>query len=179
MKSFRKNRQPWVTKGISRSITKRNQLYKRALKSKCSKQLDKYKKYRNILTSLIRLSRRLYYSNKLEENKQSSTLLWSTVNDIIGEKQVKHTDTFTIIDGQQLSDPAIISSTFNSYFTNIGPKLASNIETGAAHFTDYLPQTCEKSLFLNPTNSHEIIEIVRNLKNSKSSAYDEICVNLL
>ena len=33
--------------------------------------------------------------------------------------------------------------------------------------------------FLHPTNLHEIIDIVRSLKRSKSSGFDEISVNLL
>ena len=94
---------------------------------------------------------------KLEENKQSSTLF---------VKKKSNTRTFAIVD-QQLSDPAIISNTFNSYFTNMGPKLASNIETGAAHFNILFATDLWKSVFLNPTNSLDSIEIVRYLKNSK------------
>ena len=173
-----KNKQPWITKGIGNSIKTRNKLYKKALRSKNEQEICRYRKYRNILTSVIRLSRKLHYSYVLERNKGKTSMLWSTVNDIIGKKQTNCVNTF-IIDGQQISDPTRISEEFNTYFTKIGPELARNIKSCESHFSDYLPKTCEKSLFLNPTNLHEVTDTVRSLKRSKSSGFDEISVNLL
>ena len=42
-KQFKKNKQPWITKGIMRSIFIRKKLYKEALKNKCNTKLTKYK----------------------------------------------------------------------------------------------------------------------------------------
>ena len=68
---------------------------------------------------------------------------------------------------------------FNEYFTNIGPKLASTVSTNSGHFTQYLSNKADKSLFFKPTNSNEIIDIVKSLKPSRSCGYDEISVALL
>ena len=51
------------------SIKTRNKLYKAAVTTRCSKSLDKYKKYRNKLNTLIRLSRKMYYSQRVENKK--------------------------------------------------------------------------------------------------------------
>ena len=177
-KQLKKNKHPWITKGISRSITTRTKLYKKALKTKSEIEMCRYKKYRNILTSVIRLSRKLHYSDILNRNKGRTSMLWSTVNDIIGKKQTNNPNTFTI-EEQQINDPVKISNEFNSYFTKIGPELARNIGTCECNFSNYLPQSCDKSFFLNPTNVHEVTDTVRTLKRSKSSGFDEISVNLL
>ena len=146
-KTYKKAKQHLITKGIMRSISTHNQLYKKALQSQCNLQFAKYKTYRNKLTSIIRLSRKLYYSERLEANKDNINSIWSTVNDLIGKKTPANTNTF-FVDGQQINDPTTISNNFNSYFTNIGPNLASNIDAGNTHFTDYLSTSCENSLFL-------------------------------
>ena len=46
-------------------------------------------------------------------------------------------------------------------------------------FLKYLNNYVNQSLFFNPTNIQEILEIVRSLKSSKSSGYDELSVSLL
>ena len=85
-KSRKRINNPWITKGILRSIKTRNRLYKTALKSQNNEKLSKYKQYRNRLTSIIRLSRKLYYSRKLENSKNNVNSLWNCVNDLVGEK---------------------------------------------------------------------------------------------
>ena len=64
--SKKKNIQPWITQGIIKSIFTRNRLYKISLRSPKVENQDKYKKYRNKLTSVIRLARKSYFSNKLK-----------------------------------------------------------------------------------------------------------------
>ena len=66
-----------------RSILTRNRLYKVSLRKPTPHNIDKCKKYRNKLTTLIRVSRKRYYSDKLESNKENKNSLWRTINDII------------------------------------------------------------------------------------------------
>ena len=37
-KTSKKNKQPWITKGIKKSISTRNKLYKEALRSNCNQK---------------------------------------------------------------------------------------------------------------------------------------------
>ena len=76
-------------------------------------------------------------------------------------------------------DPSFQAKSFNSFFTNIGPELASKINSPNAHFTDYLPEPNPESLFLNPTDPTEIINITRSLNTSKSHGHDRISMSLL
>ena len=159
-KKSNQTKQPWITKGILRSISKRNNLYKEALGSENNQKKTEYKKYRNILTSMIRLSRKLYYSKKIETNTNNVKSLWDTVNNLIGKKKHNDTDTFTI-NGRQANEPSQIANEFNDYFTKVGSKLASNINSGNnSHFTDYTQPPCQSSLFLYSTHNYEILKIV-------------------
>ena len=120
----------------------------------------------------------MYYSEKFENNKNNTDGLWKTVNDLLGKNKKENTNIF-YENGQQLTDPNDISSAFNTYFTNIGPNLASKVDDSNCNFINFLPPYSEHSLFLTPTNIHEILTTVRTLKSSKSFGHDGISVYLL
>ena len=143
--------------------------------------LKEYKKYRNNLTTIIRLSRKLYYSKKFESDKNNLKSLWNTVNDLIGKKKPESNNVFNVfnVDDIQTNDPSTIANAFNDYFTNVGPNLASNINAGSTHFTEFLPPTCENTLFFIPTDNNEIFNIVKHLKSTKSSGHDGLSVHFL
>ena len=173
-----RNKQPWITRGILKSILTRNRLYKLSLKQPNDVNRKKYKTYRNKLTSIIRLSRKMHFTQKLENSKGNTELMWKTINTLLNKQNSHSTDEF-IVNDHKLSDPKQIANSFNTYFTNIGANLASNIPNNNRNFSQYLPRINNKSLFLNPTNIHEILEIVRLLKSTKSSGYDELSINVI
>ena len=170
---------PWITKGILRSIHIRNRLFKLTKTNPSVININKYKRYRNKLTSVIRLARKTYYSNELNKNKNNTNSVWKLINTLIGKNsKTDNTDTFCHND-IQFTNPTEVCNTFNDYFTNIGPNLAEQINTNNGHFTQYLSTPSEKSLFFNPTNVHEILDIVKSLNSSRSSGFDGISVCLL
>ena len=63
LNSFRK---PWLTKSLLKSINKKNKLYKQYLRHRSNEKLLKYKTYKNKLTNLLRVAKRLYFENQTE-----------------------------------------------------------------------------------------------------------------
>ena len=62
---------PWITLGLQKSIKKKNILYKNFLKSPSLTNEAKFKKYKNNLTSLLRTSKKMYFSNCLEISRHN------------------------------------------------------------------------------------------------------------
>ena len=80
----------------------------------------------------------------------------------------------------EITDPAEMAHTFNSFFTNIGPDLASKVNNcNNSHFSQYLPESKQNAMFFISTHEHEILTIVKGLKAKKSSGYDGISTKLL
>ena len=76
------------------------------------------------MTQIIRLSRKLYYCNKIENNKDNNQSLWLMT--FWGRKKdtpnnIKFNDNGHHIDQNDVAEA------FNKYFTNIGSNLASKI----------------------------------------------------
>ena len=72
-----KNNKPWLyNNSLIKCINKKNKMYKKMIKNKSFTKINYYKKYKNILTSLLRLSEKLYYSNKINNNKNNIKYTW-------------------------------------------------------------------------------------------------------
>ena len=75
---------------------------------------------------------------------------------------------------EAIEDPVTIANIFNNYFSSIGDELARNIPPSNKQFVDFLGPSNDNSMFLVPTDRNEIIDIVSNLQNKKSSGFDGI-----
>ena len=75
-RSSKKPQNPWITKGILKSIKKRNTFYKTSLKDPSQANINKYKQYRNKLTSIIKTSKQMYFSNKFEHSRGNMSATW-------------------------------------------------------------------------------------------------------
>ena len=84
---------PWVTKRIQTSMKRRDKLYKEAIKEKKSrKKIQKretYRKYRNKIVDLLKVSKQTHYQKYFEDNKKSCKALWDGIHQIIYSKKKK------------------------------------------------------------------------------------------
>ena len=120
LKSFRN---PWLTVGLRKSISKKARLYKRFLNKPNADYKAKYKSYKNKLNHLIRIAKKQYYDMKLETSKNDLKATWKTLNEVINKRKPrsKYPSSFKS-NGNNISDPAMIANRFCEYFTNIGPQ---------------------------------------------------------
>ena len=176
-----KIKNPWITRGILRSIKTRNKLYKSYISKPSEHSLKKYKQYRNKLTDIIRTSKKAYYAQKIGNAEGDINATWKVINDLINKNKPQNKIDNLKVDSQpeNITDPTEIAHTFNSFFTNIGPDLASKINCNDNHFSQFLSEPKQNAMFLIPTNEHEILKMVKTLKSKKSSGYDGISTKLL
>ena len=64
-------------------------LYRDFVKNGCKKAEEKYKKYINKLTSVIKFAEKQYYSDVLEKNNNNIKATWDIVNSIIKRKSTQ------------------------------------------------------------------------------------------
>lgn len=122
-----KNRSPWMTKCIIKSVKQKNKLYKKYLHNPTEKTEKIYKKYKNKLNHVIKAAKRKYYEEQLIKHKHDTKISWKTLNEIMS----KHKDNMTLPKefngnnhGEKITDPETIADRFNEYFVNIGPGMA-------------------------------------------------------
>ena len=71
-----------------------------------------------------------------------------------------------------------IGNVFNKYFTTIAKKLTKNIRETTS-FDSFLDERQENSMFLTPTDTKEVIELINDLSVNKAKDIYGISVNFL
>ena len=186
--SVKKKSKTWITKAIKRSITKKHNLYDKVIKSNFEQNcLDKYKKYRNILTTVLRKAKQMHHDAQFERDKHNSKKTWNHINELLNKKSTSQNATKiqtlerkdTNGTSTNVTTPFEIANTFNDFFANIGINLASKIVDTNMEYNDYLGHRYEKSFFFLPVTFLEVKDVINTLEPKKACEYDDFSVLLL
>ena len=169
----KKQSQPWMTRGIFKSIRKKDQLYKKSLphpKEHSSHQ--KYINYRKLLQKIIRAAKNTHYYKLLAENQNNIKKTWNTINNLIRKTNNKTEITHILHNQTTFTEASEIANQFNTYFSTIGMHQAKLIPQQTQSSTHRNITINPQSIFLTPTTEQEIAQIVKQLKSKSSSAND-------
>ena len=170
-----KFKKPWLTRGLFRSIQKKQRLYKSYLKVPSESHKKKYVQYKNKLTKLLLTAKKDYYTTIFITVKGNSKKMWNKINDVIGKRKNTKLPSTMYHGNIKLDTKKKIVEEFNTYFLSIGKNIASKIPNCNRTFESFLPKDPpQESLFLNPTSVHEIIKYSCSLDPSKSCGADGI-----
>lgn len=178
IKRMQRKRNPWITGGLLKSISVKNELYK-----KLSKQpnnltiITEYKKYKNKLTQLIKATKTNYYKEQIERNKNSSKTLWNVVKKFTNKNLVNTEIKEIKVDNELITDKKQIANAFNNYFAKIGEKMASSIDK--ANIKNDKRNVANNSMFFYPTDINEVSKCINELKDRKSPGLDNLTSEIL
>ena len=170
-----------MTPALLKSVKNKDKLYHKCLgKDKNSHAYNKYIQYRNNFNRIKTIMKQNYYKEILNQYRNDSRKIWSTLNTLIGKTRNKNdiSDMFKI-DGKCYTDPDFISNKFCEYFTNIGAKFASMIESPNTPYQTYLKNKSQPSFFMEPTDPGEVQQIITSLKPKNSAGHDNISSKVL
>ena len=88
---------------------------------------EAYKKCKNLVTKLIRSSKKHYYQTKLENSKNSKDS-WKYINKLLNRKPKRTAVNQLQVDGQTVTGNENIANEFNKFFCEIRPKLAEKFQ---------------------------------------------------
>ena len=83
------------------------------------------------------------------------------------------------INGNEETDPAILSRTFNSFFLTIAQKIESKLTHNTKHYTDHLTEPTANKFILTTTNTEGTEDIIKTLNIPKSIGPNSILTRLL
>ena len=155
-------------------------MYKQYLSNRSPDLLTKYKKYINKLTSILRQAEKDYYSAKIIEAKDNIAKTWKIIGKMTN-KNCTNKNTINKLEAGNIAitDPLAIAEKFNDFFVNIGSNLVKQIPQSTKTPNDFLMGDYCNLMFFAPTTTEEILDIIRNLKNSNSVGQDNIPVKLI
>ena len=176
-------RDPWLTPGLMKCLTKQRSLYKTSLKKHASDiETQRYKAYRNKLKEIIRRSKESYYRTKCEEFRQNTNRLWKLINKLTDKTNDKtNIVEYLKLENQDIYEEKTIAEEFAKHFSSVGNTYAKKIPSPQLSINHYLEQipNNEQTIFMRPTSIMEIARIIHQLPNKHSSGYDNLSNILL
>ena len=155
----------WITDGIKRAIKQKNKLFLIQQADNSTINIEKWKKYRNMLNKIIKSIQQEYYKDLIKQYGNNCIGLWRTLGSIISKKN-KETKIIKLkINNKITSDPLKIANTLNDFFTDIGPKLASKFKNiNQNEFMKFMGESCKQSMYMHSTNKNEIKKTYRQIR---------------
>ena len=170
----------WITLGLQKSISGKNKLLTNFINKKDPTLKEEfhtnYKKYRNLLSTLMKKSKQAYCDKYFERNWNNIKNTWKGIKSLISLKTVASNvpAVLSLDNGDTITNPYDIANTFNNYFATIGETTKKSIKYSHKHFSDYLSNENISTLFLQPTNREEVVNIITSLNSNKASGPNSI-----
>ncbi|XP_052752380.1 uncharacterized protein LOC128200995 [Galleria mellonella] len=168
MRSYQ--RPKWITKGIIKcSRQKRKLLWKyrkdpNLLNKKC------FKTYSSRLKNIMKLTKKAQNNYFIKTSKNKTKATWTIINEY--KNKTKNYITQINNDHKKITDPNRIAELFNNFFIE-QVKPHDNFKARS------MTSNNVSSLFIRPTNPDEILTIIRSLKDTNSTGYDDISTKIV
>ena len=115
----------------------------------------------------------MYYSSKFKEYSKDMRKTWVTIRSLIGtKKRRENIPEYFKHDGKILTETAQIAEGFNTFFSEIGPELASSINGSDKHYSDFLGAQVDENFIFATVTPDILIQIAGKLKGKGSFGAD-------
>ena len=118
-KFIRGNNAPFMNKTLNKEIMKRSNLRNKYFKSGSEEDRQRFRKQRNLCVSLLRKTKRSYYSNLKEKNVIDNRKFWKTVKPMLSNKFVNNEKITLVYNEKITTNDKEIAKVLNGFFPNI------------------------------------------------------------
>ena len=166
----------WMTQGLINCTKKKDNLYKRQLSKPTKENIDRYKKYRNILNSLLDQAEKNYYETKISDKKNGIKNFWKSFGPMLNPTKTKSYSYLPklLIDKFEVTGDQNIADEMNNYFCNVGKNIHSKLSNVSGHFNSYLKNKIKDTFFLSAVTEIDIHRELSKLNENKSSGPDNL-----
>ena len=183
---FQHKKTEWITKGIIRSIKRRDELYREFKKTPTDSSNYEARKinlrtYNVIIKRSIFIAKKTYYHHIFQKYSSDIKNTWSIITNILHKKKKSNLLPNKIKINNILNENIeVITNSFNKYFVNIGPDLASNIKDPTPNsYKTFLKNPASSRFSFELVNENTVSKIMDNLSTKKSRGIDELSTHLI
>lgn len=163
--SVKRLARPWLTKELFNCTKRKDELYR--LSKIDPTFLNDYKRYRNILTSSIRIAKKQFFTRKFDSCAGDIKKTWKSINSIIRPNSGASSSCELLIDNELVTEPVEVATKFNEHYTSIASKLAAIIPVTNLNPLENIPRLPNSFVYL-PTDESEIKSIISSFKSKRS-----------
>ena len=141
---------------------------------------NSYKKYRNLLSTILKRAKEKCFTNFYNENIKDIKKTWKGIKTSISMKQKSNGTTSLITkDEKDINDSVLIINSFNKFFTSFAEIFHSKINFSNKSDRSFLLSEINDSFIITCTNKEEIYKIISSLNTNKSCGPNSILTKVL
>ena len=167
---------PWISLEVKAKMAERDRAQQVAAATQNQDDWRRYKNLRNNVTSLVKGAKKAWETQQLDSLSNNATDLWRNVKGWMGWKKTgPPTQLFS--GGKVVNSPIELATEMNNFFTSKVKKLIQKLPAPTADPTENLARIMESrscNFSFQPVHPDEVLNIVKKLKNSKSTGLDYI-----
>ena len=182
-KEIKLEQMPWITRGLLVSMGIRDDYYKRRNNEKDPEIKAQftvlYKRYRNMIVSLLRQSKGNYFASYFLNNQSNVKKTWDGIRNLINVSKKKNSSPSKLVyKNEEKVSNFDMAESLNDFFVNIGASIEAKIPSSKQSFSSYLKNPNNKSIFLSPCTGDELMSIIKDMSSSKACGPNSISTNL-
>ena len=167
---------PWLSSETKAIMKERDAAQVQASYSNHPDDWRLFRNLRNTVTKRMRNEKASWERQRLDHAENTSTNLWRNIKGWLNWKS-SGPPTQLFAEGSLITSPKGLATTMNRYFISKVNRLRQGIPDNNSDPLELLRQTMSRrncSLHLRPVHPDEILKIITNLQNSKSTGLDYI-----
>ena len=169
------NNSPWITNTIRQAMRTENKLYIKKCAKNTVEATNNHRLFKKNLDKIKRKAKSDYYKEKFESSLNNSKKLWENIYELIKNKKKKdELSSYFEHNGVTINDKDRIAQSFNSFFNQIGSKLANDIPQSDKDFKEYLGQSPNNVFKFSEISEDNLKKVFATLKPKKSAGPDGI-----
>ena len=178
-KKIRSNKVPWMTSDIKKLMNTRDNFKRKAILTNNENDWLIFRTTKNKVNIELRNAKKDYSCSKIADQKFNPKKAWKGINSLLGRQNKP-----TVINELRVGENNFISHEdiaegFNEYFSNIGPNLASNIDSSNYNFETHVKNAkSEFAAFQHVTVSH-VSHLLHGLSSNKATGIDKISCKII
>ena len=178
-KKIRSNKVPWMTSDIKKLMNTRDNFKRKAILTNNENDWLIFKTTRNKVNIELRNAKKDYYSSKIADQKFNPKKAWKSINSLLGRQNKPTVINELRVGENNFTNHEDIAEGFNEYFSNIGPNLASNIDSSNYNFETHVKNAkSEFAAFQHVTVSH-VSHLLHGLSSNKATGIDKISCKII
>lgn len=171
VRKFENDRNSFLTKGLITSCKNKDKMLKNITKNNIKKDspyYSRFKRYRNLLTSLIRKQKKNHYNEQFKNHKNDIKKTLDLVKGILNQSNDKSSITSTrfSMNGKWIDDEKQVADGFNDFFASVGPKTNQKVDKSIKdpeHYLNKHSQANVSSFQPSEVDGNYVLEKCKNL----------------
>ena len=170
----------YMTGGLLVSRKSKLELCKLAAKNRDPITDEKYKKFRNLYNTILRISKKMYFDSNFEIHKKNPKKTWDLLKEAASLNKSNDQIEEIIVNNETITDPCKIADSFNDFFSSIGTNISESIPPTIKKPEDYMPIIENlNDIDLGSTSQTHFCDIVKSLQPKCSLDSDGLSTKLL